>query len=393
MRKLMRKPIILLAGLLLALLAFALPALAAPAHQAGQNRYRQAVFFVGHNEYFIKAERPKDMDTDPTVEGFVNEEGFRPIDAAPFVENGRTYVPVRYLALALGIRPEDIGWNANTGTVSMITQKEIRWFGFGPFLFPEGKLPEPLTVSDIMKALEGYDWSANLTEEDIIDWKYDDEKHQSVSGHCRIPPVIRLKLIIGNKTLLVNGQTKTMDVAPLIREGRTYLPARWVAEAFGYEVKWDEARRAVLVGNPPPPAPELPKRNLSPDGPIDLTAAKNGTLGVPENAVAPPSKWGFEPKIKRLEFEIGNRYATATRFDGGTFQVDLGMEPVYVSDSDNVASFIPKDKLIVIPYNDRLFALYVPFIPVAEAFGVPRGNIVWDGEHLGVWGFYGHVED
>jgi hypothetical protein len=38
-----------------------------------------------------------------------------------------------------------------------------------------------------------------------------------------------------------------MDVAPLIRNGRTYLPARYVAEAFGYTLAWDAAGRMVTI--------------------------------------------------------------------------------------------------------------------------------------------------
>ncbi|HHW42281.1 MAG TPA: copper amine oxidase N-terminal domain-containing protein, partial [Desulfotomaculum sp.] len=303
----MRKPTILLASLLLALLALALPALAGPTHKA--------VFVIGQSKYIMDGQE-------------------KAMDAAAFIVNDRTYVPVRYLALALGVAEKDIGWEEKAGTVT-------------------------LALDDIT-----------------------------------------LKLVVGSKTLYVNGQMKTMDVAPLIREGRTYLPARWVAEAFGYEVGWEPKSRAVLVGPkgnlPEPPKP--PVNRLSQNGPIDLTAAKNGTLGVPENAVAPPGKWGFEPPIKRLDFEIGNRYATATRWDGSTFQVDLGMEvQLVVGESLNNDAMrkgysnLPWDKAVIVPY--RVFAAYVPFIPVAEAFGVPRGNIVWDGEHLGVWGFYGHVED
>ncbi|HHW42522.1 MAG TPA: metallophosphoesterase [Desulfotomaculum sp.] len=48
-----------------------------------------------------------------------------------------------------------------------------------------------------------------------------------------------------------------MDVAPVIREGRTYLPARFVAEAFSYEVGWDGGRQAVMIG-PPGQLPEAP---------------------------------------------------------------------------------------------------------------------------------------
>jgi hypothetical protein len=38
-----------------------------------------------------------------------------------------------------------------------------------------------------------------------------------------------------------------MDVAPMIRDGRTYLPARYVAEAFGCTVTWDPVGRTVTI--------------------------------------------------------------------------------------------------------------------------------------------------
>jgi hypothetical protein len=36
-------------------------------------------------------------------------------------------------------------------------------------------------------------------------------------------------------------------VAPLVRNGRTYLPARYVAEAFGRAVTWDQASQTVTI--------------------------------------------------------------------------------------------------------------------------------------------------
>jgi hypothetical protein len=41
--------------------------------------------------------------------------------------------------------------------------------------------------------------------------------------------------------------TKTMDVATMIRNGRTYIPARFVAEAFGRTVTWDQVDRTVTI--------------------------------------------------------------------------------------------------------------------------------------------------
>ncbi|BCV20390.1 copper amine oxidase N-terminal domain-containing protein [Moorella sp. Hama-1] len=46
----------------------------------------------------------------------------------------------------------------------------------------------------------------------------------------------KVKLEVGSKTIYVNGKPQEMDVAPLLRDDRVFLPARFVAEAFGYEV-------------------------------------------------------------------------------------------------------------------------------------------------------------
>lgn len=103
------------------------------------------------------------------------------MDAAPFIENGRTYVPVRYLALALGVAEEDIGWDASSKTVTLKLENTA------------------------------------------------------------------VKLVVGSETIYMNGQPRQMDVAPVIKNDRTYLPARWVAEAFGYEVKWEPAEQRVTL--------------------------------------------------------------------------------------------------------------------------------------------------
>jgi hypothetical protein len=58
---------------------------------------------------------------------------------------------------------------------------------------------------------------------------------------------IEIKLYIGSKDYSVNGVMKQMDVAPIIREGRTLLPARYIAEALGAQVFWLEGEQKVLI--------------------------------------------------------------------------------------------------------------------------------------------------
>ncbi len=52
---------------------------------------------------------------------------------------------------------------------------------------------------------------------------------------------------IGSTSYTVNGEAKTADVAPEITNDRTMLPARFVAEAFGAEVGWDAGTQTVLI--------------------------------------------------------------------------------------------------------------------------------------------------
>ncbi|MDO7785792.1 copper amine oxidase N-terminal domain-containing protein [Desulforamulus aquiferis] len=44
------------------------------------------------------------------------------------------------------------------------------------------------------------------------------------------------ELTIGQKQIVVNGLSLGIDVAPELQSGRTFLPARFVAEALGYQV-------------------------------------------------------------------------------------------------------------------------------------------------------------
>jgi len=132
-------------------------------------------------------------------------------DVAPFIENSRTFVPVRYLAYALGATDQDVTWDGAARTVKLVLR----------------------TATDPEKT-------------------------------------VTVTMKIGSKTLYRDGQAVAMDVAPLIRNGRTFLPARFVAEAAGYAVSWDETYRGALVG-PPGKMPVHPKRVTPVDGGVGET--------------------------------------------------------------------------------------------------------------------------
>jgi len=58
---------------------------------------------------------------------------------------------------------------------------------------------------------------------------------------------IIIRLYIDKTTYYVNDTLMTMDVAPIIRESRTLLPIRYVAEALGADVEWNATERKVTI--------------------------------------------------------------------------------------------------------------------------------------------------
>ncbi len=54
-------------------------------------------------------------------------------------------------------------------------------------------------------------------------------------------------LTIGSNQMLAGGEIKTLDVPARIVDGRTLVPARAIAEAFGCSVDWDGENRTVII--------------------------------------------------------------------------------------------------------------------------------------------------
>lgn len=77
---------------------------------------------------------------------------------------------------------------------------------------------------------------------------------------------ISLLLYIGNTTALKNGENVILDVPPRIVNDRTLVPLRFVGEALGANVNWDDvARRVNIVSNTS--RPSIPQEPGSPSQP------------------------------------------------------------------------------------------------------------------------------
>lgn len=54
-------------------------------------------------------------------------------------------------------------------------------------------------------------------------------------------------LTIGKKTALINGVEYELETSPSIVTSRTFVPLRFISEAFGYKVNWDEKTKSITI--------------------------------------------------------------------------------------------------------------------------------------------------
>lgn len=76
-----------------------------------------------------------------------------------------------------------------------------------------------------------------------VDWDNSTQTAIATDERCIVHATIN------NNTMKINGTPKTLDVAPQLIGGRTLVPARFVAEAFGATVDWDSYTSTVIISS------------------------------------------------------------------------------------------------------------------------------------------------
>ena len=56
-----------------------------------------------------------------------------------------------------------------------------------------------------------------------------------------------IKVTIGKKSVDKNGEIMEIDAAPVIKDGRTLGPVRFISESLGYNVRWDDKTSTVYI--------------------------------------------------------------------------------------------------------------------------------------------------
>ena len=58
---------------------------------------------------------------------------------------------------------------------------------------------------------------------------------------------MKIEIYIGSDKAYVNGEEVTLDSPAFIENDRTYTPVRFIAETLGVTVDWDEAAQQVII--------------------------------------------------------------------------------------------------------------------------------------------------
>jgi hypothetical protein len=80
-----------------------------------------------------------------------------------------------------------------------------------------------------------------------------------------------VKVTVGNPSVVINGETRPLDVPPMIYKGNVVVPVRVISEGMGAYVQWVPDRRVVVVRyvaapvpTPPPTAPPTAPPTMAP---------------------------------------------------------------------------------------------------------------------------------
>ena len=122
---------------------------------------------------------------------------------------------------------------------------------------------------------------------------------------------------INDYNMKVNGETKTLDIPPLLVDGRTLVPARFVAEAFGAKVDWDAKTSTVYIQS------EL---NTSP---MSGTEDNNNSF-IPVNKVQQNFTDGYEKAV----FSKFNSFASENGLGGTEVYIDCIIDRTSIIDTD-----------------------------------------------------------
>ena len=128
-----------------------------------------------------------------------------------------------------------------------------------------------------------------------------------------------VSLQIGSTQATIDGQPQTIDVAPFIIGASTYVPLRFVSQALGATVNYNNSSDLVSIvtggppiGGPPPGPPEAAGQILR-----DRAPAEGEVVNARRPAISANFNVGVEPNSVRVFLDGVNVTPEATRSRSG----------------------------------------------------------------------------
>ncbi len=131
----------------------------------------------------------------------------------------------------------------------------------------------------------------------VVNW---DESNQSVTG---TKDGMKITLYINKSSAFVNDKEIGLDVPAIIKDGRTFVPVRFVAENLGVRVYWDSwANTVVLLSKAVDPADDQKYLTRSPD----LSSDTYGDISLWHfnKDEAPYIEKDFENRFPNIELRV-----------------------------------------------------------------------------------------
>jgi peptide/nickel transport system substrate-binding protein len=132
----------------------------------------------------------------------------------------------------------------------------------------------------------------------VADWLGASTSYDSVTGKLDVTGLGHtVNMRIGVDTAWVDGQLVTLSVPPIIHQGSTLVPLRFVANAFDAQVTYDAAQRTILLQK----------------------SGREASLKVPQTTAA---------TLAEIRTSISNaKLKAATQSKGGTYTIGVFEEP------------------------------------------------------------------
>ena len=146
----------------------------------------------------------------------------------------------------------------------------------------------------------------------------------------------KLILYIGKKEYELDGKKLQMDTAALLQEGRTFVPARYVAEAFGASVRWDSVIRTVYIDTDGSAVP-TPQTTKDP---------VYGWIKVETNVV--DVEYGISITFETDQEVLKARFDAAEKMFAEIYGGDIAKEVFeYVRQKQTIADVVPLKKFLI----------------------------------------------